>query len=245
MKAAIFIMLVTIGLSNTIHAQSPETNVAASQSAATNAPPTDSSRLLPMIKMEDVPITEVIANLAGQMEINYLIDPQLFPISATTREPIVSFTLTNVTAREVLTRMLNLRNLALIEDPVTGVARIIRADKPMVVMDASLFGMDTNHPVPSPKELIPLIQFYDVPLDSALENLSRQSGLDVVLDPWIEGKNVPTSGRLVPTPTISIRWRNITATQALIALCEAYGLVVVKDSATGVIQIRQKPSVGK
>jgi hypothetical protein len=187
--------------------------------------------------MQDVPITTVIEALARNAGINYILDTKLFPITgsdgAPIPEPMVTFRLKNISARDALTRMLNLRHIVVIEDPVTGVVRITRSGKPANVVDASLIGVDTNNPVSSTNDIIPLIQFQDVPLGGGLENLIRQSSVKVELDPQINGDNA----------VLSLRWQNITAKQAVIALCQNYDLDIVKDAATGVIEIKPKSDV--
>src|SRR5208282_1664861 len=59
--------------------------------------------------------------------------------------------------------------------------------------------------------IIPVIQFQDVPLTSAIENLARQAGINYVLDPKIK-----------PEQTLSIYWTNMTARQALNAILDNY-----------------------
>ncbi len=245
----ISIFLATIALARIVQAQILETNPAAGPLAATNVPAADSGPLLPLVEMHDVPITAAIANLARQLDINYIIDPKLFASTDASgralAEPEVSFRLQNVSAREVLTRMLNLRNLVLREDPVTRVARITRINHPTPVVDASLLGMDTNNPVLATNEIIPLIQFSDVPLDTALENLIRQSQVEVRLDSRITGASHPPDSRFVPAPLVFIRWENISAKQTIVALCQNYDLIIVKDAATGGLRIEPNPRVKK
>ena len=227
------ILLATIAFTSMVHAQLLETNVAADQSAATNTASSDNEPLIPLIQLKDVSITTVIEALARQAGINYIIDPKLFPISDSKgnpiSEPMVTFHLENVTARDTLTRMLNLRNIAMIEDPVTGVVRITRAGKPTNVMDASLIGVDTNNPVSSTND-IPVIKMQDVALDVALKALIQAADVKIGLDPRIS-----TNYTL-----ISLRWQNITVKQAIIALCQNYDLDIVKDVTTGVIEIKPK-----
>lgn len=220
---------------------------------------------IPLIQFNDVPITTAIENLARQENVNYLIDPKLCRLWNGSGEPLLSFRLENVTAWNVLNRMLNIRNLIIIADPVTQVARITRSDEPMPAVDASLFGMDTNNPVSSTNDIIPLLQFQDAPLDFALAHLICQSGVNIEIDSslvdteatWkfiktsgiaVINRNENQAGRLRdkwfdPMPVISIRWEDITANQAIAALCENYDLVISRDDAKSVIQI--KPNEGK
>jgi hypothetical protein len=210
---------------------------------ATNASSTHTNRI-PVIQFSDVPITTAIDALARQEEINYILDPKLpqswnGPGSESEREPSVFLHFENVTCWSALNRMLNIRGLVLLEDPLTHVARITSADEPLPIFDASLLEMKTNPSELYSNDIIPLIEFKSVPLDTALEHLLKQSGLNAVLDPQLKDYSDPQN-RL---PAISLRWTNLTAKQAIVALCENYGFTISKDDSTGVLQI--KPEIVK
>lgn len=87
---------------------------------------------------------------------------------------------------------------------------------------------------------IPLIQFSDVPLTTAIENLARQAGINYVLDPKIAYGQPDASGQVKAEPTLSIRWENISAENALLALLDNYGLQLVRDKYTGISRITEK-----
>jgi len=87
---------------------------------------------------------------------------------------------------------------------------------------------------------IPLIQFSDVPLTTAIENLARQAGLNYMLDPKIAYGQPDASGQVKTEPTLSIRWENITAENALLALLDNYGLQLTQDPRTGIARITMK-----
>ncbi len=87
---------------------------------------------------------------------------------------------------------------------------------------------------------IPLIQFSDVPITTAIENLARQAGINYMLDPKI-GYGVPDQNGIVKTePQLSIRWENISAENALIALLDNFGLQLVLNKNTGIDRIALK-----
>jgi len=87
---------------------------------------------------------------------------------------------------------------------------------------------------------IPLIQFSDVPITTAIENLARQAGINYMLDPKI-GYGLPdASGQVKTEPTLSIRWENISAENALFALLDNYGLQFIHDKKTGIDRISLK-----
>jgi type II secretory pathway component GspD/PulD (secretin) len=87
---------------------------------------------------------------------------------------------------------------------------------------------------------IPLIQFQDVPITTAIENLARQAGINYLIDPKIGYGQPDQSGQIKAEPTLSIRWENVTAGQALMALLDNYGLQLVEDRKTQIARITVK-----
>ncbi len=106
-------------------------------------------------------------------------------------------------------------------------------------------------PPPSPAAstaaaAIPLIQFQDVSLSTAIENLARQAGLNYILDPKVPfGQPDPTTGKITPEPMITIRWLDLTSEQALSALLSVYSLQLVDDPKTKVSLITVKDPAAK
>jgi len=97
---------------------------------------------------------------------------------------------------------------------------------------------DTN--APAAENIIPLIQFSDVPITTAIENLARQAGINYMLDPKIGYGQPDQNGQIKPEPTLSIRWENITAESALLALLDNYGLQLIVDKRTGIDRVATK-----
>lgn len=89
-------------------------------------------------------------------------------------------------------------------------------------------------------QTIPLIQFSDVPITVAIEHLARQAGINYMLDPKIGYGQADQNGQLKNEPTLSIRWENITAENALVALLDNFGLQIVMDKRTGIDRITSK-----
>ena len=119
--------------------------------------------------------------------------------------------------------MLKEQGLFLVEDPVTSIARIGWTNRITNPVDAKLLGSDTNQTMP--------IAFQDVPLDEALNTLIRLADIVVTLDPKVSDYVDPVSHMIHSQPTVSARWAHVTARQGIIALCENYDLVIVKDAA--------------
>lgn len=212
------------------------------------APPPASGQTegnIPMIKMSDVPITTVIETLARQAEINYLLDPKLFNLpndasGKVVREPQLTFTWTNVTAQAALDRVLKENGLVMVPDAFTTVTLITGTNHVAKIVDARLLA-STNAAAPATNGVVPQIRFSDVPLDVALKNLIEHENFKVVLDPKLSDyvdPNDPTIQKFHNAPLVSLRWENLTPKQAIVALCVAYNLVIVKDAATGVVRIQ-------
>jgi len=88
--------------------------------------------------------------------------------------------------------------------------------------------------------VIPLIVMDDVPLTDAIKNLARQAGLNYMLDPKIGYGQPGPDGRPTPQPSVSIRWENVTAEQALNALLNNYSLQLVEDPKTKIARVTVK-----
>jgi type II secretory pathway component GspD/PulD (secretin) len=87
---------------------------------------------------------------------------------------------------------------------------------------------------------IPIIVMDDVPLTDAIRNLARQAGLNYMLDPKIGFGQVGPDGKTTAQPSVSIRWENITAEQALRALLDNYTLQLVEDPKSKIGRISTK-----
>ena len=98
----------------------------------------------------------------------------------------------------------------------------------------------TAEPAPTAAVGIPQIKFSDVPITTAIENLARLANINYMLDPKI-GYGLPdANGQVRVEPTLSIRWENITAENALVALLDNYSLQLINDKRTGIARITVK-----
>ena len=118
-------------------------------------------------------------------------------------------------------------------------AAVASTNTPAETTNEPSAGSDTNAPA-APAASIPLIQFQDVPLTTAIENLARQAGINYLLDPKIGFGQPDQSGQVKAEPTLSIRWENVTAEQALRALLDNYGLQLAQDPKTHIARITTK-----
>lgn len=95
-------------------------------------------------------------------------------------------------------------------------------------------------PKPEPGAVIPLIVIDDLPLTDAIRNLARQAGLNYLMDPKVAYGVPGADGKVTPMPSVSIRWENVTAHQALEALLNNYSLQLVEDPKTRIARITVK-----
>ena len=201
---------------------------------ATNSPEYSTNRDGPVIEFHSVPIFTVIEHLARMADINYILQPGLYaevdggPIP----EPNLTLVWKGVTAQDALDRVCQEYDLKVVKNSCSGIVHIIRLGEPKYFIAGKVLGLTTNQPDIN-SALIPLIQFWAVPVDIALINLIRQSGrpIDVNL------KAGAGDHRFDPMPEVFVRWVNVTSEQAILALCEAYDLELVTDPATGNLQI--------
>ena len=84
------------------------------------------------------------------------------------------------------------------------------------------------------------IQFHDVPITAAIESLARLAGINYLLDPKIGYGQLDQNGQPKPEPILSLRWENVTARQALLALLDNYGFQLVENPKTGIARIAPK-----
>jgi len=106
---------------------------------------------------------------------------------------------------------------------------------------------DTNAPAAvvsdgtnQPGAIIPLIVMDDVPLTDAIKNLARQAGINYMLDPKIGFGQLDQNGKPTAQPTVSIRWENVSAEQALNAMLGNYNLQIIEDPKSKIARVTVK-----
>lgn len=203
-----------------------------------------SGKSQPTIKLSNVPITTAIDQFARVAELNYMVDPNLFRPSGgsagqATREPSISLLWTNTSAMDALSRLLRENGLVMKKDDFTTVILITDTNHVAKAVDASLL-VSTNIPSTLTNGLIPRLFFADVPLDIALRQLAELGKINVSLDPKISDFFDPADHTFHNAPMVSLRWSNLTPRQAIIALCQIYDLLPVRDATTGLVTIKSR-----
>lgn len=219
-------ILLILAFATAVHAQDSTSTVS-----------TNDVRIIPLVNFQDVPITAVIQNLARQAELNCLTDPQLEQTWHDAVEPSISCKIENVTAKFVLRRILELRHLALLEDAEANIAFIIPERQAANPLFAHRLSVATNSPLPYTNGNIPLIQFSDVPITTAIENLARQAGVNYMIDPKLGNLWNFSSPKNVPEPLLNIRFEKVTAKDTLNGILNSYHFILVEDAVTHVARI--------
>ncbi len=106
--------------------------------------------------------------------------------------------------------------------------------------DAAVVAAPAKPVAPQPGAIIPLIVMDDVPLTDGIRNLARQAGLNYILDPKIGFGQPGPDGKPIPQPSVSIRWENVSAEQALNALLNTYSLQLLEDPKSKIARITIK-----
>lgn len=230
LAAFIFLTVAVTARGQSFHLLSAASTNSPTQTYNTTNTTLDSATpFIPLIEFDDVPLSDAIYNLSRQAHINYMFDSQVqygypdrqgkIPI-----EPLVTKRWENVTATYVFLLLCTNYGFQDIKDPKTSVVLIRNRNHSVNFVPPDFYGNDTN--------VIPLIEFQDVPLSRALKNLAKQARLKYILSPRIDPWP-PDSEE----PQVSFRWENLTASQAFAALCENYDLDVIKYPVSGIIRI--------
>ncbi len=117
------------------------------------------------------------------------------------------------------------------------VAQADPAPTPPATSAAPAAPADTAAKTTAGAAVIPLISMDDALLTDAIKNLARQANLNYMLDPKISFGQPGPDGKPAPQPTVSVRWENITAAQALNALLGNYNLQLVEDPKTKIARV--------
>ena len=184
--------------------------------------------------LQNVPLDTVIKMLARQAGHNFIMSPRLTgDLDANgkpVKKPAINFQ-GDAAPADLLAKILKEHGLVMVDDPVTTVARITFTNEPPRKADASLLAGDTNAPNP-------IIMLADVPLGDAVGSLAKAANLKVMMDPKLSDPFA--DGKFVPVPLVSVRWENITARQALLAMAANYDLTITPDKQTGAWHVEKK-----
>lgn len=173
----------------------------------------------------------------------------LVALLATSLLPVAAFSQTNAAAADQTAVAAQPAAVADTNAPVAAAptnavaaadTNVVAAAQPAAVADTSAAPAASTSAAAPAVATIPLIQFQDVPLTTAIEALARQANINYLLDPKIGFGQPDANGQIKAEPNLSIRWENIPAQHALEALLSNYGLQLVEDTKTKIYRISTK-----
>ena len=116
----------------TARAQDAKPAAAASPPKPAADTPGNPDEVVPLIVIDDVPLTTAIQNLARQAGLNFQFDPRI----SGSNQPNVTIRFEKVTAQEALNAVLENHNLSLVKDPKSKIGRVTvkdpKAEDPLV-----------------------------------------------------------------------------------------------------------------
>jgi hypothetical protein len=181
---------------------------------------------IPLVVMTDVPLRDAVANLAERGSLgNFIFDPRVTASFANSqnefaREPMVTGRWEDQKAEQVLAAIMRKARLKVVTNTAGTVKRIVfESEKSLPV--------STGLPTAASDEVIPLIVMSEVRLEDGILKLAEQAKLDVAFEEDLKPPHAWRAGKGILDSSVSLRWHNLTARQALDALLENYGLVWV------------------
>jgi hypothetical protein len=205
--------------------------VAASAMAgiAALAQETQTNYVIPLIVMNDVPLTQALKNLSRQANFNFILDPRV-PGSTLgpghrAKEPIISIRWKNVTACQAFDRMLAANRLVAVTNPLC--VQIMPAHPGSRIIPDKLLAGDSKG--------ISSGVFDDWDLAVSLRTLGKMAGIKLAFDPLLSAPAFGLHGEA------SVVWPTnkepAMARQALMITLGNYGLAMVENSRTGAARI--------
>jgi len=162
--------------------------------------------IVPLVSLDGVPLADAIRALALQANLNIQIDPAL------RLDAVITSKWKNITCSQCLLALLDNNGLRLADSPGTPVKRVVlktTSDSIPSRRDATV----TNGPD------VDVIAFDEVSLDKAIRILARQTELNLMIDSAV--------GLDTLNATITVRWKHLSAAQALLAIFDNHGLRLI------------------
>jgi tetratricopeptide (TPR) repeat protein/predicted Ser/Thr protein kinase len=202
------------------------------ESGASSETKAATSPVVPLIHLKESTLVEALDFLRTKWSLNYTFDPTV--TEEWKNAPVLTGRWENLTARQIMTELLDLRGLEWEENPQTGVARI--RQKPHGAETSVHRWTPYGQGKPDHSPVVPIIDLKDSTLVEALDFLQTKWPLNYAFDPTIteEWKNAPV---------LTGRWEKLTALQAMIELLDLRGLQLVVNPRTSVARIIHKPHV--
>ena len=183
----------------------PATPAAANPApAAAGAPET-----VPLIVIDDVPLTDAIRNLARQSNLNFQFDPRVTAAGPGTNQPNVSIRFENVTAQEALQAVLDNYNLVLVQDPKSKIARVTIKDPKA---EDPLFSQTIQLKYSDPTNLVTLVKSTLSPRSSVMGDPRTSQLLVTTTEKEMNGVVILIAKLDTPTKQVLIEARLLETT---------------------------------
>jgi len=102
-------------------------------------------------------------------------------------------------------------------------------------------GVAGTNSAPKGPPVLPSIAIDDLSLTDAIKFLARQANINYLLDPKVSFGTPGADGHPAgPQPQVSLRWENVTAESALLAVLNNYNLQLIDDPKTKIARITIK-----
>jgi hypothetical protein len=129
-----------------------------------------------------------------------------------------------VEASAYLKKVLEDNGYCILPDKNTSVGQIVRIGAPAITNNYDCFFNDSG-------TAMPILDFSNAPVDDVFFELSTNAGMNVILAHNSENKSI------IGHQKLSVRWKDITAKQAMMAICKCYNLSVDRPDSSGISRI--------
>jgi hypothetical protein len=188
--------------------------------------------------MTDVPITSIIDVLSHLSHRNYILAPRISGMyhnhaGKVVSEPFRTFRWENLTPEQAFKRLCQENGLSAVNLPGTPIDQITNFKAKPATVDTTPLDGSTN-------TIIPLIEFNQKKLSTALEELAKTVRVQIVIEPKLLAAAPFSTDEDSLSTLVTMYCEKVTAKQAIVAICENFELDLVKDSTNGPIRIEYK-----
>jgi hypothetical protein len=199
----------------------PESLPAPSISSATNAQQ--------LIFLDAIPLDQVIGFLCHQAGIGFIMAPEL---AGNTNNPFVEGKFKNLDTMRILEALLENYGLAAIEDDEAKTARIVSRE--CIDKQRKWTNPSPIPPIIDPLQPPPQIAMQNATLESAVDMLARQCGINLLYSPALASERRQSGASRLKKSNVYFEFLKTTPRQALSALLANFDLAVVWDSAANI-----------
>jgi hypothetical protein len=190
----------------------------------------ETSAVLPIVTIDNVPLTDAIRALTRMAGVNHILDPHL---SDSDKDLLVNVRWTNITAESAADKLFKIHRLQGVYSPATKVMRVASAKE-------NIQPVRTNNVFSATNDLIPVLAVKGIALNELIRSLSVRARIKVVMDPEMLLPASGSPGKKLRECEVSLHWENLTAGQAMAALLDNYDLMLVPNSDRSSYTVKPK-----